>query len=692
MNNIHSSPARRVIALFISFCLVICLIPSNVSAYTTKQLRAYTSTTTLTSGSESDEDYLSLTTEGNKLHILFKHSQKFDRIVLRLMKAGKGESAKKDIYYDTQVKAGETFNQSYDFSKIEDGSYYFRIVVQKDDNTASGLTNYPTYLQGVYISVVNGTPTIQQFSNIMASNEENTTISSSKFYTLASLEDLRYQLFAKKNSSTYRTINASTESAYYKKISNTIVNTSDTDYEKLKKLFTYVAKNFYYDHNAIATNRKAFDDPYNNLKYLVNKTGNDYNAQSGKVALTCDGYAGIFTALARSQGIPCRIIYGRRITSGSSSTWENVPSSYFNNNSHTWAEAWVDGRWIIIDPQQGSYNTYGTSGSTTDKTWKKSTIINYTFFDMSSQLLAYTHYSRTVPGGNTSVSLMNNSKEISQMKSFLNTKSSGKSNGKRLNSNYTASKKSTWGTKSTFYTDGFGRIQYINWPEKSLTGKLNLSNFSELKNLTVYLNDLTVLNTKNCSSLETVYASGNNIKTVNLLSSTSLKKADYKNNPLTKAQIYVNKKEVTISAANNGTFSFKYDKSATKKVTLYPKANIGYKYTGLYNGSGKKINANATSYSFTPTVKTYKLKFALDPNSFKYYLREGNSSTLKPYNLAVQKRLKELNYYKKTVNGVFNSSTTAAVKAFQKKHGLKQTGNVDEKTWKKLFSTTAKKK
>jgi len=681
---------RRSVSVCLSFCLLFTLTPVNTFAYTTNQLRSHTAVERITSGQKTNDDYMSIETEGKQLRITFKHSQEFDRIVLRLMNNGK--SIKKDIYCTEGTAACDTFRESYNFSNIPDGKYYFRIVVQKDSQLDGGLTNYPSYLQGVYVVVKDGTPELQKFNTITKSNAKLTKSVTSKFYTQASMEDLKYQLFGKKGSSTPRSISASKEAQYYETISNQIVSEDDSDYEKIKKIFAYTSENFYYNHFGKATGKRPYDDPYYNLRYFENKSGNDYNAVKGKVALDCDGYAGIFTALTRAQGIPCRIVYGRKITSGSTSSWDTIPDSYFKSNSHTWAEAWVDDRWVIVDPQQGSYNSRGSNGNKTDKKWHKSTIVNYMFFDISGAMLANTHYSRTLPGGNTSISLMRDSAEVSQLKKFLNIKTNGKTNGKRLNSKYSSSKKSTWGTSSTIYTDGFGYVKYINWPEKKLSGSFNLSNFDQLKNVTIYLNSLTSLNTKNCPNLATIYASGNKIKTVNLLASKDLKTADYKNNPLTKAQIYANKRNVTISAVKNGTFSFKYKKTAKKKITVYPKAAIGYKYTGIYNANGKKLSTNKISYSFTPTGKTYKIKFALDPNSYKYYLKEGNNSSLKLYNSAVQKRLKELNYYTKSVNGKFDRATKSAVKSFQKKHGLKQTGAVNEATWKKLFSSKAKKK
>lgn len=592
-----SKRAVRFVALMLSFCLITALIPANTFAYTVKQLGQYSPVSAVESGDPAGQDYIKLETSGTAMTVTFKHSQAYDRIVLRLLKDGTYYPG--DKYFTDQVAAGSTFLQQYDFSAIPNGNYYFRIVTEKAEQGIAGLQQYSTALPGVLVTVSGGVPAIQQYQNIAASNVDADKVASKALYTEKSLGDLRYQLFAKKGTKKdYRKVSSS-EATYYKKISNSIVASGDSDYTKLKKIFTYVAQNFYYDHYGVATKKAAFDDPYNNLKYLVNGTGNDYNAYQGKVALQCDGYAGVFTALARAQGIPCRIVYGRKITSGST-TWAEA-AGYMNKSSHTWVEAWANGRWINIDPQQGSYSSY-----TASKQWLKTVLINYTFFDISNTMLAYTHYTHTIPGGNTSVAYMTNSKEISQMKAFLNLKYSGKTNGKRLNKNYKSSKASTWSSKSYFYTDGYGRVQYINWPKKSLVGTLNLSNYKKLKNITVYQNKLKGLNTKGCSSIQTVYASGNKITSVNLLSAKSLKKADYRSNPLVKAQLYTNKRTVTIAAAKGGTFGFKYQNN---KITVYPKAKSGYKYVGLYNSKGKRISTSKSGYTFKATGKTYTVKF-----------------------------------------------------------------------------------
>ncbi len=57
----------------------------------------------------------------------------------------------------------------------------------------------------------------------------------------------------------------------------------------------------------------------------------------------------------------------------------------------------------------------------------------------------------------------------------------------------------------------------------------------------------------------------------------------------------------------------------------------------------------------------------------------------------VQKRLKALGYYDKSIDGDYGNGTKSAVKEFQKKNNLKVTGEVNSATLKKLNSSDAKK-
>ncbi|MFB7371514.1 L,D-transpeptidase family protein [Streptomyces sp. NPDC056222] len=56
----------------------------------------------------------------------------------------------------------------------------------------------------------------------------------------------------------------------------------------------------------------------------------------------------------------------------------------------------------------------------------------------------------------------------------------------------------------------------------------------------------------------------------------------------------------------------------------------------------------------------------------------------------LQARLRQVGYFDRAPTGFFGTMTGGAVKAFQKKRGLPQTGSVDETTWERLLGMTHK--
>ena len=84
------------------------------------------------------------------------------------------------------------------------------------------------------------------------------------------------------------------------------------------------------------------------------------------------------------------------------------------------------------------------------------------------------------------------------------------------------------------------------------------------------------------------------------------------------------------------------------------------------------LTATAAPVTPTPTPKSLQLGFT------------GSEAVR-----AVQRRLKELGYYKGSADGDFGPATEEAVKAFQKANGLEADGKVGEKTLKKMNAKTA---
>ena len=95
----------------------------------------------------------------------------------------------------------------------------------------------------------------------------------------------------------------------------------------------------------------------------------------------------------------------------------------------------------------------------------------------------------------------------------------------------------------------------------------------------------------------------------------------------------------------------------------------------------KKLNSSSAISAKGTTVSS-KEEETTDSETLK---KGSKGSAVKQ----LQQRLKQLGYYNNTIDGDYGSGTVTAVKAFQKKNGLTQTGTADKKTLDKIYSTSA---
>ena len=94
----------------------------------------------------------------------------------------------------------------------------------------------------------------------------------------------------------------------------------------------------------------------------------------------CAGYVNLLQALIQAQDIPC-IQVRDQAPSGASFTEENY---YGEDFSHVHVEAFVNGRWIVMDPTWDSINKY-ENGEFQYET------PHIRFFDATPAYFAYTH-------------------------------------------------------------------------------------------------------------------------------------------------------------------------------------------------------------------------------------------------------------------------------------------------------------
>ena len=465
----------------------------------------------------------------------------------------------------------------------------------------------------------NNDPKVVKYNTAINNNKNTTNLYEKKSYHDSSYKGsyVRYtdkymkdMSFVFKNPKTGKQENMTAAKVkYVKGVADSVTAGAKSDYEKLLKIYEYVGSNFYYDVLANEQYKNQFANPYNNLYNLRNKVTAP-NSKGGKVATTCQGYGAMVIALARAEGIPARLAYGHHI-SQPIAVWEGYKGK-ISERDHWWAEAWVNGRWVFIDANSATSSKWTRSSFSAAGTWTKGEGINYAHFDPTAAQLSGSYAYTGIYPGATDGKFINRKDEVAQLKAFLNTKSGGKSNGKKLNSKYSATNFATWGTTAAddFLTDGYGRVTHILWGNKNLTGKMNLAGFKELKYLTVYNNKITALTLTDCSSLEKISATYTKMTTFDSTASKNTTLISAKGNKLTSAKFKNGSSTVTIKRnVAGGTFAFDYDKSKSKKLTIYVNDPAkGYKYLGIYNSSGKKVSSG-TQYSFNPSG-TYTVKFA----------------------------------------------------------------------------------
>ena len=575
-----------------------------------------------------------------------------------------------------------------DFSDLNlpDGDYF--LYISRRASYADQYENIPSkgaLYKDMPIRVTDGKPLLMRRDDIIAENDRirYETAEAPDQYLDTSLEDVRFLLVDPatkiREEMTYDKI------SFLKRISDRITSGAYTDYDKLLKIFEYTAENFYYDTVAFQTKSLQYANPYRNIYNHENRIKSPNSDYLGRVATTCQGFSGIYLALARAQGIPTRLVFGHPATPPTY-TWDTEQN--ITNRDHWWAESYVDGKWIMTDPTVATNNKWNRNTGV----WKYYGITNYTYFNPSKEQEASSHLAFRVYYNTYAGHTLNRQNEISALTRFLQTKSGGITNGRRLNSEYQVKNRKTWGDGITdhFYGNGKGYTAKIIWNNFALAGNADFSDFKRLRILSLADNNLTSLNAKGNGYLRTVDVRNNRLTSVNLADCKKLTSVDTSGNQLEKYTIYANKRNTTVSVkGGRGYINFEYNSSNRYKLRTRFYADLGYKLKGLYRKSnGKKVTSSKT-YSMNPVSKEYYAVFAPDPESFKYELRPGlNYGEYKDYNSAAQKRLAELGYFTGSSDGIFDAEMQTAVEQFQLDFNITESpsGVIDKLTWSILFS------
>lgn len=138
-------------------------------------------------------------------------------------------------------------------------------------------------------------------------------------------------------------------------------------YDRLIAVHDWVASNIYYDYDAVQSGGSW---PKDALGTLRSKRS------------VCEGYANLATALLRASGIPAKTILGYALYAEDNS-W-NLSNMYGDRANHAWTEAFVDGRWILMDTTWDSDNFYRNGKYQTSEAL-------HTYFDSTLEFFSYSH-------------------------------------------------------------------------------------------------------------------------------------------------------------------------------------------------------------------------------------------------------------------------------------------------------------
>lgn len=158
-----------------------------------------------------------------------------------------------------------------------------------------------------------------------------------------------------------------------KMITSNVTRGLETDYEKAKAIHRWVAENIYYDENyAFRTTNVT---PLTPVEVLTERKS------------VCEGYSNLTVAMLNEEGIPAFVTKGYALgVDGAEkvNSWAQAGDNITKPN-HAWVEAFVDGKWIIMDPTWDSFNK-----TFMDKKIEEENPL-YRYFDISVEMLSLKH-------------------------------------------------------------------------------------------------------------------------------------------------------------------------------------------------------------------------------------------------------------------------------------------------------------
>lgn len=381
---------KRTIVLVMILALILTMMPAQAFG-AVKSVKAPKEVNQLISSKNLKHNFVNVYTEGSSLYFEVEtpiKASEFNVSVRRTVPASK-KSEWDSRCYPTKHDGYYSFSGGLK-KDWPDGDYVLLITMKKSSSSDSIV-----FYKNCNFRIKDGNITILKYGTITNANgkmaEKGAEYKKSLFKDKY-LGDIKGLLF--KDPVTGKVASVTDKKvAYFKKVAASVTKGARTDYDKVLKIYEYTAKNFYYDDIAFRTGTRQYTDPYKNLYNLRNKKKSENSTADGKVATVCTGMAGIVVALSRQLDIPARLVNGHHISlSDPYCNWSTEED--ISKIDHWWAEVYVDGRWIVVDPTTGNSNKWNRSKNT----WTYTGITNYIYFDPTADQLATSHVTYNIKG------------------------------------------------------------------------------------------------------------------------------------------------------------------------------------------------------------------------------------------------------------------------------------------------------
>ncbi|MCM1283181.1 MAG: Ig-like domain-containing protein [Muribaculaceae bacterium] len=267
------------------------------------------------------------------------------------------------------ISSGKQFSKALAYEEgmtfstegVADGNYYLLMYRRQEVNKGSYIPLMP-FKNGKVLLSISGDEIRFLFSPVYEHNlaERKNIVQANK----------KYGLFPDSGSDLY----IEPDNKEIKKLAKDIVKGASSDYEKARLIHDWVSINICYDYEVLVGASTDSQKPSDVLK--------------SKRAV-CAGYSYLTASLLRAAGIPARVEEGYALGVGTKGKWTADTIKGIDTN-HAWNEAYVDGRWIIIDTTWDSRNSYRNG-----EYKYESTGCDYDYFDPTVEAFSGDHKSLT---------------------------------------------------------------------------------------------------------------------------------------------------------------------------------------------------------------------------------------------------------------------------------------------------------